>query len=93
MRTLAIELGPAGIRVNTIHPGAVDTPMGHDSDVPRIIDESPRLTVGLPGTAAARRRRPDSPTTSPTPLLWISSDEARFVTGVTLPVDGGSLVR
>jgi NAD(P)-dependent dehydrogenase (short-subunit alcohol dehydrogenase family) len=92
MRTLAIELGPAGVRVNTIHPGAVDTPMGHDSDVPRIIEESPRLTWAYQGPRplGGGAQTPDDISDA---LLWISSDEARFVTGVTLPVDGGSLVR
>ena len=92
MRSLAIELGPAGIRVNTIHPGAVDTPMGHDPDVPRIIDDSPKLTWAYQGPRplGGGSQQPDDISDA---LLWISSDEARFVTGVTLPVDGGSLVR
>ena len=39
MRSLTLEVGQYDIRVNTIHPGAVDTVMGHDPDVQRIIAE------------------------------------------------------
>lgn len=92
MRTLTLELGPHGIRVNTVHPGAVDTVMGRDPDVPRIIDESPELTRAYTGP------RPiggglQSPDDISDAVLWVCSDEARFVTGVTLPVDGGSAMR
>ncbi len=91
MRTLAIELGPERIRVNSIHPGAVDTAMGHDPAVPRVMEESPRIT------GAYRGRMPIEGLIEPDDvadaLLWVSSDEARFVTGVALPVDAGQLVR
>ena len=92
MRSLTLELGPDNIRVNSIHPGAVDTIMGNDPDVPRIIDESPDLTRAYTGPRpiGGGMQQPEDITDA---LLWLSSDEARFVTGVALPVDGGSTMR
>jgi SDR family mycofactocin-dependent oxidoreductase len=92
MRTLAIELGPDGIRVNTIHPGAVDTPMGHDPNVPRIIEEQPRMTASFtsPRPLGGGAQTPDDIADT---VLWLSSDEARFITGATIPIDGGTAVR
>jgi len=92
MRSLALELGPDGIRVNTIHPGAVDTPMGHDPNVPRIIEESPRLAAAYtsPRPLGGGAQTPDDIADT---VLWLSSDEARFVTGATIPIDGGTVVR
>lgn len=92
MRSLVFEVGPYDIRVNTVHPGAVDTIMGRDTDVVRIIEESPdetRAYVG-PRPIGGGMQQPDDISDA---VLWISSDEARFVTGVTLPVDGGSAMR
>ena len=92
MRSLVFEVGPYGIRVNTVHPGAVDTVMGNDPDVVRIIEESPdetRAYVG-PRPIGGGMQQPDDISDA---VLWISSDDARFVTGVTLPVDGGSAMR
>jgi SDR family mycofactocin-dependent oxidoreductase len=92
MRTLAIELGPDGIRVNTIHPGAVDTPMGHDPNVPRLIEASPQLTASYtsPRPLGGGAQTPDDIADT---VLWLSSGEARFVTGATIPIDGGTVVR
>jgi SDR family mycofactocin-dependent oxidoreductase len=92
MRTLAIELGPDGIRVNTVHPGAVDTPMGHDPNVPRLIEESPRLTSSYtsPRPLGGGAQTPDDIADT---VLWLSSDEARFITGATIPIDGGTVIR
>lgn len=92
MRSLVFEVGPYDIRVNTIHPGAVDTVMGRDEDVVRIIEESPDETRAYVGVRpiGGGMQQPDDISDA---VLWISSDEARFVTGVTLPVDGGSAMR
>ncbi len=92
MRTLTLELGPQGIRVNTIHPGAVDTIMGNDPDVPRIIEENPDLTRAYTGPRplGGGMQRPEDISDA---VLWLASEEARFVTGVALPVDAGSSMR
>jgi len=92
MRTLALELGPDGIRVNTIHPGAVDTPMGNDPSVPRIIEEEPRLTASYtaPRPLGGGAQTVDDIADT---ILWLSSDEARFITGATIPIDGGTVIR
>lgn len=98
MKTLAVELGPHRIRVNTVHPGAVDTPMCQNEftwkrffpDVENPTREQFAEAL-LQGSAL------------PTPwvesidianaVLFLASDEARFVTGVALPVDAGESVK
>jgi NAD(P)-dependent dehydrogenase (short-subunit alcohol dehydrogenase family) len=86
---LAIENAPYNIRVNTVLPGLIDTPLGNES------------YVGNPGItsreeAAAKRAkqvplgRQGSAWDIANAVLYLSSDEASFVTGVTLRVDGGA---
>jgi NAD(P)-dependent dehydrogenase (short-subunit alcohol dehydrogenase family) len=91
-QALAQTYAPEGIRVNAILPGLVDTPMGVDAvaellNIPReqyaaARDESVPLKGGM-GTAWDVAYA----------ALYLASDEARFVTGVLLPVDGGSSSR
>jgi len=92
MRSLTLEVGQYDIRVNTIHPGAVDTVMGNDPDVRRIIAEDPRTTAAYTGQrpldGGAQKVEDIS-----NALLWLSSDEARMVTGIALPVDAGAAMR
>ncbi|MFM8861852.1 MAG: mycofactocin-coupled SDR family oxidoreductase [Acidimicrobiia bacterium] len=92
MRSLTLEVGQYDIRVNTIHPGAVDTVMGNDPDVRRIIAEDPRTTAAYTGQrpldGGAQKVEDIS-----NALLWICSDEARMVTGIALPVDAGASMR
>lgn len=92
MRSLALEVGQYDIRVNTIHPGAVDTVMGNDPDVRRIIAEDPRTTAAYTGQRPldGGAQKVDDISNA---LLWISSDEARMVTGITLPIDAGASMR
>ena len=82
-RQLAVELGPQGVRVNCVAPGLVHP------------------TEGSAGTRAAFRealaaatplRRLARPEDVAGPVLFLASDAASYVTGVTLPVDGGYLV-
>lgn len=98
MRSLALELAPNQIRVNTIHPTSVGTPMILNDVFPKLV----RSDVSDPGfDEAAEFLRPQQPMDIPwlapgdisDALLWLCSDEARYVTGVTLPVDAGALLK
>ena len=79
VRSVAVQLGPKGIRVNAIAPGTVWTPMVQD----------------LGPEARERRRRASPLGTEGTGwdigwgAVYLASDEARWVTGQTLVVDGG----
>ncbi|MEI7886439.1 MAG: mycofactocin-coupled SDR family oxidoreductase [Actinomycetes bacterium] len=98
MRSLALELAPNQIRVNTIHPTSVATPMIQNDVFPSLV----RMDLDNPSIEDAgeflRTQQPmDIPWVEPADisdaLLWLCSDEARYVTGVTLPVDAGALLK
>jgi 3alpha(or 20beta)-hydroxysteroid dehydrogenase len=75
----ATELGPLGIRVNTIHPGFIETEMTA-SAAPAFREANIRETpLGRTGTVG-----------EVTPLVvFLFSDDASFITGAEIPVDGG----
>lgn len=75
----AMELGPAGIRVNTIHPGFIETPMTASASpafLAATLAETPLGRAGQPLEVAAL-------------VCFLLSDAAAFVTGAEIPVDGG----
>ncbi|MGE0446375.1 MAG: SDR family NAD(P)-dependent oxidoreductase [Vicinamibacterales bacterium] len=78
-RGLARELGPRGIRVNSVAPGFVDTDMTHGLDDAQRAGIVRRTPLGRLGTV-------DDVVG---PVLFLLSDAARFVTGQVLTVDGG----
>ena len=85
VRTLACELASAGIRVNAIAPGWIETPMLH-----RALDGDPdRKNRILVRTPMNRFGQPED-------IAWaaafLSSPASRFITGVVLPVDGGASI-
>jgi SDR family mycofactocin-dependent oxidoreductase len=94
MKVLAIELAPHRIRVNTVHPTNVDTDMIQNPAMYEL------FSGGVPGadraTAAASMQGMHAlpiswvePVDIANAVAWLASDEARYVTGVALPVDGG----
>ena len=84
-RTVSVELATEGIRVNAVHPGGVETPMaveclGDDAELRRaLVATHPMGRIGEPGEIA-------------TGVLFLASDEASFVTGASLVIDGGNTV-
>jgi (+)-trans-carveol dehydrogenase len=98
MRTLALELAPHFIRVNSVHPTGVDTPMiqnealyelmAPDVAHPTRDDIAPVLQSlnALPVPWVEPRDVSNA-------VLFLASDEARFITGVTFPVDAGMSIK
>jgi (+)-trans-carveol dehydrogenase len=99
MRTLANELAPDMVRVNTVHPTNVNTDLLHNQAAYRVF---------LPdhqGDITREEVAPAFQTLHALPIPWVesvdvsnavlflASDEARYVTGVTLPVDAGAFVK
>jgi SDR family mycofactocin-dependent oxidoreductase len=100
MRTLALELAPDMIRVNTINPTSVDTDMIHNAATYALfvpgLDEKDRTRERLGELFQTLNRLPVpwvDPVDTSNALLWLASDEARYLTGVTLPVDAGALLK
>ena len=80
-KTAALELGQFGIRVNTVHPGGVFTPM--IGDIPKEIFDAGHTQLAL-----GRSAMPDEIATM---VLFLASDEASYCTGGEFVVDGGWL--
>ena len=80
-RALALDLGSRGVRVNAVAPSFTITEMtGEMKDDPAILAKfRERMVLGRPAT----------PDDIAGPILFLASDDARFVTGAILPVDGG----
>ncbi|MFT6580744.1 MAG: SDR family NAD(P)-dependent oxidoreductase [Alphaproteobacteria bacterium] len=81
---LAAELGPDGVRVNAIGPGLIQTPLNSATihEGAEIYDNFMRHTP---------LKRPGTPADIVGPAVFLASDLSQYVTGVTLPVDGGYL--
>ena len=83
-RSLALELGGRGIRVNSVHPGITETPLVQ-SIPPQIMQ---RLTRAVERQPIARMGRPEEVANA---VLFFASDESSYCTGASLVVDGGHL--
>lgn len=81
-RTLAMEWGPAGVRINAIAPGPIADTEGMARLAPGD-DAATRLTQTVP------LRRYGQKSEIAEAALWLCSDKAAYVNGVVLPVDGG----
>jgi 3alpha(or 20beta)-hydroxysteroid dehydrogenase len=82
-KSLALELAPDNIRVNAVMPGLVDTDMGGSAVPPELLDDS--------AAHGASRVRVVPPEDIAGALVYLAANDARFITGVMLNVDGGYL--
>ncbi|WP_072805331.1 mycofactocin-coupled SDR family oxidoreductase [Rhodococcoides yunnanense] len=98
VKTLANELAPFNIRVNSVHPTSVDTDMIHNAQTYNtFLPDNPNPTREEAGEAFK--------TLNALPIDWVDaldisnaiaflvSDDARYITGVQLPVDAGSVIK
>jgi len=96
MRTLAMELAPDSIRVNSIHPTQVDTPMIQNQATWSLFTGDPKATKEQFAEASRKVIALPIPWVDPVDIsnavLFLASDEARYITGVPLPVDGGNFL-
>lgn len=98
MRTFAVELGAQNIRVNSVHPTNVNTPLFMNEPTMKLFRpdlENPgpddmKVVGQLMHTLPIGWVEPEDIANA---VLFLASDEARFITGVTLPVDGGSCLK
>jgi (+)-trans-carveol dehydrogenase len=98
MRTFAVELGAQNIRVNSVHPTNVNTPLFMNEGTMKLFRpdlENPgpddmKVVGQLMHTLPIGWVEPEDIANA---VLFLASDEARYITGVTLPIDGGSCLK
>jgi SDR family mycofactocin-dependent oxidoreductase len=90
MRTYANNLARFRIRVNSVHPTGVATRMVTDPAIAEIVSRDPILSRTAPNALPVATIEPVDVSNA---VLWLASEEARYVTGVTLPVDAGFINR
>ncbi len=84
-RAIAVELSPLGVRVNCIAPGFIATEMSAKA----LNNDKERMQKVLSRTPMAKLGQPSDIGNA---VVYLSSDEAAYVTGVVLPVDGGNSI-
>ena len=90
MRSFAHWLAKDSIRVNTVHPTGVETPIIMNEACGRFMAENPDAAEMAVNLLPVSMLQPADVSDA---LLWLVSDHAKYVTGVTLPVDAGFSVR
>jgi (+)-trans-carveol dehydrogenase len=89
-RCLALELSNRNVRVNIVLPTGVDTPQGHSQILPGLLESRPDLGPVFMNSLPVTRIESVDVTNA---LVYLASDEARYVTGSTLTVDAGATIR
>jgi SDR family mycofactocin-dependent oxidoreductase len=86
MRSYANVLAPYSIRVNTVHPTGVNTPMVVNDAMQEFLAQDPQMSNSMANALPVAMVEPVDISNA---IAWLVSDDARYVTGVTLPVDAG----
>lgn len=86
MRSYANQLAPHSIRVNTVHPTGVNTPMVVNEVMQEFLSQDPSLSNAMANALPVPMIEAVDISNA---VLFLVSDEGRYVTGVTLPVDAG----
>ena len=98
-KAVALECAQAknGVRVNSIHPGAIETPiwlkLGNDGEMPSASsrsNEDKMEQIRAAGAAATPLGAPGFPSDIAAGVVFLSSDDSRFITGIELVIDGGT---
>jgi SDR family mycofactocin-dependent oxidoreductase len=90
MRQYAVELSAAQIRVNTVHPTGVDTMMVNNPAMEKFLGAFPDAVSSITNLLPVELLQPRDISDA---VLFLVSDLARYITGVTLPVDAGFTVK
>ena len=90
MRSWANYLAPHDIRVNSVAPTTVCTPMANDGDVSMIVKHVPELANSLTNAMSVDAVEAIDVANA---VAWLVSDEARYITGTVVPVDAGNINR
>lgn len=86
MRSYANQLAGHSIRVNTVHPTGVNTPMVVNEVMQEFLESDPQMANAMANALPVPMIEPVDISNA---ILYLVSDEGRYVTGVTLPVDAG----
>jgi SDR family mycofactocin-dependent oxidoreductase len=86
MRSYANNLAPHSIRVNSVHPTGVNTPMVVNEAMQEFLAQDPSLSNAMANALPIDMVEAVDISNA---IVWLVSDDARYVTGVTLPVDAG----
>jgi NAD(P)-dependent dehydrogenase (short-subunit alcohol dehydrogenase family) len=90
MRSWANFLAPHYIRVNSVAPTTVATPMANNGDISLILKHVPELANSLTNAIPVQAVEAADVANA---VAWLVSDEARYITGTVVPVDAGSVNR
>jgi NAD(P)-dependent dehydrogenase (short-subunit alcohol dehydrogenase family) len=90
MRVFAVEYAPQNIRVNMVHPTGVNTPMANSDSMARVFEKYSQMGEHLSNALPVETVEPIDITNA---VLYLVSDEGRYATGATLPVDAGATVK
>jgi SDR family mycofactocin-dependent oxidoreductase len=91
MKTLARELAPEMIRVNTLHPTGVDSPMSNNEFFPKWLDEHEELGNAMRFNLMPVDSMPMADVSGV--VAFLCSDEAKWITGSTVQVDAGFMLK